>query len=116
MLSGLAFALVTFKVDKVDQEGETKQAGFAFSAGALGEDHGKGVGCGATLLHQTSPNFANLRCVGIIVLASDDFILLIMEVECRPSPCHCSNHMQRSNRRNKFPASPCKPAVHSHGR
>ena len=36
--------------------------------------------------------------------------------ECRPSPCHCSNHMQRSNRRNKFPASPCKPAVHSHGR
>lgn len=80
-VSGLVFALVTFKVDKVDQEGETQQAGFACSAGALGEDHGKGVGGGAALLHQTSPNFANLRCVGIIVLASDDFILLVMEIE-----------------------------------
>lgn len=79
--SSLLLALVTFKVDEIDQESETQEASLPLNTRALWKDHSKGVGSGATLLLEPSPNFADLWGGGIVVRASHHLVILVMEVE-----------------------------------
>jgi len=73
---------MSFKENKVNQEGHPKEAGLALRAGSRRKDNCKGVGRRATLLLQSSPNLADLWSVGILILPSEDFFTLwIVEVE-----------------------------------